>query len=196
MRKSILGIFTLQILVSMAGCTTLSSLSTNAIPRTSVGISGSNGYVNTPYGSVNTQSKKPNPIQLGGQFLRKSKDTTFIITLQKVGIHYQATFTKATDLVDTLKTFYPLSTYQIGKDFAFLNTQNKVVLKYVSGYPNGVQCNGLFYKQFILRWLCTSLAQNRARSFILFTAPAKSESFIVLTVLTILAIVKYWKLKR
>lgn len=151
MKKSILGIFALQILMSMSGCATLSSLSTNAIPHTSVSVSGSNGYVNTPYGSVNTQSKKPNSIQLEGQFLRKSKDTTFIITIKKVGIHYKATFTKVTNLVDTLKAFYPLSTYQIGKDFAFLDKQNKVVLKYVSGYPNGIQCNGIFYKQFIIR---------------------------------------------
>ncbi len=151
MKKSISGIFALQILMSMSGCATLSSLSTNAIPHTNVSVSGSNGYVNTPYGSVNTQSKKPNPTQLEGQFLRKSKDTTFIITLQKVGIHYKATFTKATDLVDTLKAFYPLSTYQIGKDFAFLDAKNKVVLKYVSGYPNGIQYNGMFYKQFIIR---------------------------------------------
>ncbi len=151
MKKSILGIFPLQILMPVSGCATLSSLSTNAIPRTNISVSGSNGYVNTPFGSVNTQTKKPNTIQLEGQFLRKSKDTTFIITLQKVGIHYKATFTKATDLVDTLKAFYPLSTYQIGKDFAFLDAKNKVVLKYVSGYPNGIQCSGIFYKQFILR---------------------------------------------
>lgn len=151
MKKSILGIFALEICMSMAGCATLSSLSTNAIPRTTVSMSGSNGYINTPYGSVNTQSKKRNSIQLEGQFLRKSKNTTYIISLQKVGIHYKATFTKATNLVDTLKAFYPLSTYQIGKDFAFLDTQNKVVLKYVSGYPNGVRCKDLFYKQFIVR---------------------------------------------
>lgn len=151
MKKSILGIFPLQILMPVSGCATLSSLSTNAIPRTNVSVSGANGYVNTPYGSVNTQAKKPNTIQLEGQFLRKSKDTTFIITIKKVGIHYKATFTKATDLVDTLMAFYPLSTYQIGKNFAFLDTQNKVVLKYASGYPNGIQCSGIFYKQFILR---------------------------------------------
>jgi hypothetical protein len=151
MKKSTLGIFALQILMSMSGCTTLSSLSSNAIPRTNVSLSGTNASVNTPYGSVNTQTKKPNPIQLEGQFLRKLKDTTFIITLQKIGIHYNATFTKATNLVDTLKAFYPLSTYQIGRDFAFLDSQNKVVLKYVSGYPNGIQYNGIFYKQFIVR---------------------------------------------
>ena len=151
MKKSFLGIFALQILMSMSGCATLSSLSTNAIPRTSVSVSGLNGYVNTPFGSVNTEAKKPKPIQLEGQFLRKSKDTTFIISLQKVGISYKAILSKVTDSVDTLKTFYPLSTYQIGKDFGFLDSQNKVVLKYVSGYPNGVQCNGIFYKQFIIR---------------------------------------------
>jgi hypothetical protein len=151
MKKLTSGIFALQILVSMGGCTTLSSLSTNAIPRTNISVSGSNGYVNTPYGSVNTEAKKPKPIQLEGQFLRKIKDTTFIISLQKVGIHYKATLTKATDLIDTLKAFYPLSTYQIGKDFALLDTQNKVVMKYVSGYPNGIQYDGIFYKQFIIK---------------------------------------------
>ena len=151
MKKSFLGIFALQILMSMSGCTTLSSLSTNAIPRTSVSVSGSNGYLNTPYGSVNTEAKKPKPIQLEGQFLRKSKDTTFIISVQKVGIRYKAIFSKVTDSVDTLKTFYPLSTYQIGKDFGFLDSQNKVVFKYVSGYPNGIQYSGIFYKQFIVR---------------------------------------------
>jgi hypothetical protein len=151
MRKLTVGIFALQILLSMSGCATLSSLSTNAIPHTSVSMSGSNGYVNTPYGSVNTQTKKPNAIQLEGQFLRKSKDTTFIIEVQKMGVQYKATFTKATNLVDTLKTYYPLITYQIGKDFAFLDSQSKVVMKYVSGFPNGIQYNGIFYKQFIIR---------------------------------------------
>jgi hypothetical protein len=151
MRKLTVGIFALQILLSMSGCATLSSLSTNAIPHTSVSMSGSNGYVNTPYGSVNTEAKKPNAIQLEGQFLRKSKDTTFIIAVQKIGIQYKATLTKATNLVDTLRTYYPLSTYQIGKDFAFLDTQRKVVLKYVSGFPNGIYYNNIFYKQFILR---------------------------------------------
>ena len=151
MKKSFLGIFALQILMSVSGCATLSSLSTNAIPRTSVSVSGSSGYVNTPYGSVNTEAKKPKPIQLEGQFLRKSKDTTFIISLQKVGISYKAIFSKVTDSVDTLKTFYPLYTYQIGKDFGFLDSQNKVVLKYVSGYTNGIQHNGIFYKQFVIR---------------------------------------------
>ena len=148
MKKLILGIFALQILVSVSGCTSLSSLSTNAIPRTNVSLSGTNASVSTPYGNVNTRAKKPNVIQLEGQFLRKSKDTTFIISIQKVGINYKATFSKVTNLVDTLNVFQPLKSYQIGKDFAFLNTQNKVVLKYVSGYPNGVQYNGNFYKQF------------------------------------------------
>ncbi len=151
MKKSFFGIFALQILMSMSGCATLSSLSSNAIPRTNVSLSGTNASVNTPYGNVNTQAKKANPIQLEGQFLRKSKDTTFIISLQKMGIHYKATFTKATNLVDTLKAFYPLKPYQIGRDFAFLDNQNKVVLKYVSGYPNGIQYNGIFYKQFIVK---------------------------------------------
>jgi hypothetical protein len=151
MKKLILGIFALKILVSMGGCATLSSLSTNAIPRTNISVSGSSGYVNTPYGSVNTEAKKPKPIQLEGQFLLKNKETIFIISLQKVGIHYKATLTKATDLIDTLKAFYPLSTYQIGKDFALLDTQNKVVMKYVSGYPNGIQYDGVFYKQFIIK---------------------------------------------
>ena len=151
MKKSILGIFALQILMSMSGCTTLSSLSSNAIPRTNVSLSGTNASVNTPYGNVNTQAKKANPIQLDGQFLRKSKDTTFIIAIQKVGIGYKATFSKVMNLVDTLKVFQPLYTYQIGRDFAFLDAQNKVVFKYVSGYPNGIQYNGIFYKQFILK---------------------------------------------
>ena len=96
-------------------------------------------------------AKKANPIQLDGQFLRKSKDTTFIIAIQKVGIGYKATFSKVMNLVDTLKVFQPLYTYQIGRDFAFLDAQNKVVFKYVSGYPNGIQYNGIFYKQFILK---------------------------------------------
>ena len=148
MKKLVLGIFALQILVSMSGCATLSSISTNAIPRTNVSLSGTNASVNTPYGNVNTRAKKPNVIQLEGQFLRKSKDTTFIIAIQKVGINYKATFSKVTDLVDTLNVFQPLKSYQIGKDFAFLNTENKVVLKYVSGYPNGIQYNRNFYKQF------------------------------------------------
>ena len=148
MKKLILGIFALQILVSVSGCASLSSISTNAIPRTNVSLSGTNASVNTPYGNVNTRAKKPNVIQLEGQFLRKSKDTTFIIAIQKVGINYKATFSKVTDLVDTLNVFQPLKSYQIGKDFAFLNTENKVVLKYVSGYPNGIQYNRNFYKQF------------------------------------------------
>ena len=148
MKKLVLGIFALQILVSMSGCATLSSISTNAIPRTNVSLSGTNASVSTPYGNVNTRAKKPNSIQLEGQFLRKSKDTTFIIAIQKVGINYKATFSKVTDLVDTLNVFQPLKSYQIGKDFAFLNTENKVVLKYVSGYPNGIQYNRNFYKQF------------------------------------------------
>jgi hypothetical protein len=148
MKKLVLCIFALQILVSVSGCASLSSISTNAIPRTNVSLSGTNASVNTPYGSVNTRAKKPNSIQLEGQFLRKSKDTTFIIAIQKVGINYKATFSKVTDLVDTLNVFQPLKSYQIGKDFAFLDTQNKVVLKYVSGYPNGIQYNGNFYKQF------------------------------------------------
>jgi hypothetical protein len=148
MKKLILGIFALQILVSVSSCASLSSISTNAIPRTNVSLSGTNASVNTPYGNVNTRAKKPNVIQLEGQFLRKSKDTTFIIAIQKVGINYKATFSKVTDLVDTLNVFQPLKSYQIGRDFAFLDTQNKVVLKYVSGYPNGVQHKGIFYKQF------------------------------------------------
>ena len=151
MEKSTLGIFALQILVSMSGCATLSSLSTNAIPRTNVSLSGANTSVNTPYGNVNMKAKKVNPIQLEGQFLRKSKDTTFIIAIQKVGINYKATFSKVTDLVDTLKIFQPLSTYQMGRDYAFLDSQNKVVFKYVSGFPNGIQFNGIFYKQFNMR---------------------------------------------
>ncbi len=151
MKKSILGIFALQILMSMSGCATLSSLSTNAIPRTNVSLYGTNASVNTPYGSVNTQAKKPNPIQLEGQFLRKSKDITFIIAIQKVGINYKATISKVTDLVDTINIFQPLTTYQVGRDFAFLDNQNKVVFKYVSGYPNGVQYNGIFYKQFNIK---------------------------------------------
>ena len=148
MKKLVLGIFALKILVSVSGCASLSSISTNAIPRTNVSLSGTNASVSTPYGNVNTRAKKPNSIQLEGQFLRKSKDTTFIIAVQKVGINYKATFSKVTDLVDTLNVFQPLKSYQIGKDFAFLDTQNKVVLKYVSGYPNGIQYNGNFYKQF------------------------------------------------
>ena len=148
MKKLILGIFALQILVSVSSCATLSSLSSNAIPRTNVSLSGTNASVNTPYGNVNTRAKKPNVIRLEGQFLRKSKDTTFIIAIQKVGINYKATFSKVTNLVDTLNVFQPLKSYQIGKDFAFLDSQNKVVLKYVSGYPNGIQYNGNFYKQF------------------------------------------------
>jgi hypothetical protein len=151
MKKLILGIFALKILVSMGSCATLSSLSTNAIPRTNISVSGSSGYVNTPYGSVNTEAKKPKPIQFEGQFLLKNKETTFIISLQKVGIDYKVTLTKATDLIDTLQTFYPLSAYQIGKDYALLDTQNKVVMKYVSGYPNGIQYDGVFYKQFIVK---------------------------------------------
>ena len=148
MKKLVLGIFALQILVSVSGCASLSSISTNAIPRTNVSLSGTNASVNTPYGNVNTRAKKPNSIQLEGQFLRKSKDTTFIIAIQKMGINYKATFSKVTNLVDTLNVFQPLKSYQIGKDFAFLDSQNKVVLKYVSGYPNGIQYNGIFYKQF------------------------------------------------
>ena len=148
MKKLVLGIFALQILVSMSGCATLSSISTNAIPRTNVSLSGTNASVSTPYGNVNTRAKKPNVIRLEGQFLKKSKDTTFIIAIQKVGINYKATFSKVTNLVDTLNVFQPLKSYQIGKDFAFLDSQNKVVLKYVSGYPNGIQYNGIFYKQF------------------------------------------------
>lgn len=151
MKKLGLGIFALQILMSMSGCATLSSLSSNAIPHTNVSMSGTNASVNTPYGNVNTQAKKPNPSQLEGQFLRKSKDTTYIITVQKVGNFYKATFSKVNLLVDTLNTFQPLKSYQIGKDFAFLDAQNKVVFKYVSGYPNGIQYNGIFYKQFIVR---------------------------------------------
>ena len=148
MKNLILGIFALQILVSVSGCATLSSLSSNAIPRTNISLSGTNASVNTPYGNVNAKAKKVNSTQLEGQFLRKSKDTTFIIAIQKVGINYKATFSKVTDLVDTLNVFQPLKSYQIGKDFAFLNTENKVVLKYVSGYPNGIQYNRNFYKQF------------------------------------------------
>ena len=148
MKKLVLGIFALQILVSVSGCASLSSISTNAIPRTNVSLSGTNASVSTPYGNVNTRAKKPNSIQLEGQFLRKSKDTTFIIAIQKVGINYKATFSKVTNLVDTLNVFQPLKSYQVGKDFAFLDIQNKVVLKYVSGYPNGIQYNGNFYKQF------------------------------------------------
>ena len=148
MKKSILGIFALQIIMVMNSCATLSSLSSNAIPRTNVSISGTNASVNTPYGNVNTRTKKPNAIQLEGQFLRKSKDTTFIIAIQKVGINYKATFSKVTDSVDTLRVFHPLTTYKIGKDFAFLDAQNKIVLKYVSGFPNGIQYKGIFYKQF------------------------------------------------
>ena len=151
MKKLVLGIFALKILVSVSGCASLSSISTNAIPRTNVSLSGTNASVSTPYGNVNTRAKKPNSIQLEGQFLRKSKDTTFIIAVQKVGINYKATFSKVTDLVDTLNVFQPLKSYQIGKDFAFLDTQNKVVLKYVSGYPNGIQYNENFYKQFIIK---------------------------------------------
>ena len=151
MKKSTLGIFALQILVSMSGCATLSSLSTNAIPRTNVSLSGANTSVNTPYGNLNMKAKKVNPIQLEGQFLRKSKDTTFIIAIQKVGVFYKATFSKVRNSVDTLTIFQPLTTYQIGKDYAFLDSQNKVVFKYVSGYPNGIQYNGIFYKQFNMR---------------------------------------------
>jgi hypothetical protein len=148
MKKLTLGIFALQILVSMSGCATLSSLSSNAIPRTNVSLSGTNASVSTPYGNVNTKAKKPNPIQLEGQFLRKSKDTTFIIAVQKVGIGYKATFSKVMSSVDTLTVFHPLTIYQIGKDFAFLDVQNRVVFKYVSGFPNGIQYKGIFYKQF------------------------------------------------
>ncbi len=148
MKKLILGIFALQILVSVSGCASLSSISTNAIPRTNVSLSGTNASVNTPYGNVNTRAKKPNVIQLEGQFLRKSKDMTFIITIQKEGIRYKATFSEVTESVDTITIFYPLTIYKIGKDYAFLDIQNKVVLKYVSGYPNGIQYNGNFYKQF------------------------------------------------
>ncbi len=151
MKKLILGIFALQILMAMSSCATLSSLSSNAIPRTNVSILGTNASVNTPYGNVNTRAKKPNVTQLEGQFMRKSKDTTFIIAIQKVGINYKATFSKVTNLVDTLNVFQPLKSYQIGKDYAFLDIENKVVLKYVSGYPNGVQYNGIFYKQFIIK---------------------------------------------
>ncbi len=140
--------FALQILVSMSGCATLSSLSSNAIPHTNVSLSGTNASVNTPYGNVSTQTKKPKPFQLEGQFLRKSKDTTFIITIQKVGDCYKATFSKVKVSVDTLNTFQPLKPYQVGKDFAFLDTQNKVVFKYVSGFPNGIQYEAKFYKQF------------------------------------------------
>jgi hypothetical protein len=148
MKKLTLGIFALQILVSVSGCATLSSLSSNAIPRTNVSVSGTNASVSTPYGNVNTKAKKPNPIQLEGQFLRKSKDTTFIIAVQKVGIGYKATFSKVMSSVDTLAVFHPLKPYQIGKDFAFLDVQNRVVFKYVSGFPNGIQYMGVFYKQF------------------------------------------------
>lgn len=148
MKKSFLGIFALQILVSMSGCATISSLSTNAIPRTNVSLSGTNASVNTPYGNVNTQTQKPKLTQLEGQFLRKSKDTTFIISVQKAGNLYKATFSKVKSSVDTLKVIQRLSTYQIGKDFAFLDAQNKVVFKYVSGYPNGIKYNNDFYKQF------------------------------------------------
>lgn len=148
MKKSFLGIFALQILVSMSGCATISSLSSNAIPRTNVSLSGTNASVNTPYGNVNTQTKKTKLIQLEGQFLRKSKDTTFIISVQKAGNLYKATFSKVKISVDTLKVIEPLSTYQIGKDFAFLDAQNQVVFKYVSGYPNGIKYNNDFYKQF------------------------------------------------
>ena len=148
MKKSILGIYALQILVSMNGCASLSSISTNAIPRTNVSISGTNASVNTPYGNVNTRAKKPNSIQLEGQFLRKSKDMTFIIAIQKEGIRYKATFSEVTESVDTITISYPLTTYKIGKDYAFLDTENKVVLKYISGFPNGVQYNRNFYKQF------------------------------------------------
>lgn len=151
MKKLVLDIFALQILVSISGCTTLSNLSSNAIPRTNVSLSGTNASVNTPYGNVNIQAKKANPTQLEGQFLRKSKDTTFIIAIQKVGSFYKATFSKVNLLVDTLGTFQPLTTYQIGKDFAFLDAQNKIVFKYVSGYPNGIKYDGIFYKQFIVR---------------------------------------------
>lgn len=148
MKKLILGIFALQILMALSGCASLSSISSNAIPRTNVSISGTNASVNTPYGNVNTKAKKPNVIQLEGQFLRKSKDTTFIITIQKVGISYKATFSKVTDSVDTLQVFCPLTIYKIGKDFAFLDAGNKIVLKYVSGFPNGIQYKDIFYKQF------------------------------------------------
>jgi hypothetical protein len=148
MKKSILGIFALQILGFVGGCTTLSSLSTNAIPRTNVSLSGTNASMNTPYGNVNTRAKKSNVIRLEGQFLRKSKDVTFIITIQKDGIRYKATFSEVTESVDTITIFYPLTTYKIGKDYAFLDTENKVVLKYISGFPNGIQYKGLFYKQF------------------------------------------------
>ena len=146
MKKSILGIFVLQII--MSGCATISSLSSNAIPRTNVSLSGTNASVNTPYGNVNTQMKKPKIIQLEGQFLRKSKDTTFIISVQKSGNLYKATFSKVMSSVDTIDVIQPLSTYQIGKDFAFLDTQNKVVFKYISGYPNGIKYLNDFYKQF------------------------------------------------
>lgn len=151
MKKTVLGIFALQIIVSLSGCATLTNLSSNAIPRTNVNLSGSNTYVSTPYGSVNTQVKKPNSVQLEGQFLRKLKDTTFIISIQKAGNLYKATFSKVTDLVDTLHIFQSLKPYQVGKDFAFLDTQNKVVFKYVLGYPNGIKYNDNFYKQFIIK---------------------------------------------
>ena len=147
MKKLIMGIYALQILMAMNSCATLSSISSNAIPRTNISILRTNSSLNTPYGNVNTRAKKPNVIQLEGQFLRKSKDTTFIIAIQKLGINYKATFSKVTNLVDTLNVFRPLKSYQIGKDFAFLDIQNKVVLKYVSGYPNGIQYNGNLYKQ-------------------------------------------------
>ena len=42
---------------------------------------------------------------------------------------------------------------------------------------------------------CTSLAQTKVKGITLFTAPTKSENFIVLIAMTIQEIVKYWKPK-